>query len=261
MMLVLSGLALATGVLSHNGLVSSKSQLLDRHAFYLAEAGLHRARQALVTGTWTAALSPGATYIESFGPGEYRVTIVDNANSTYTITSDGYVPTQTTVVAQRRVVEAALAVTANTNLSLTATASASSASGPHTAAKAKDGDLTTYWKANTSANGEWLAMNFGSPKTVAQAIVREDGKTMETIQIQSSSDGSSWTTLATMQNESAVLSGGDATWTILFAATSAQYVRMLVTDTGGAKPKVKECETYAAGIVSALGKGTVTTQW
>ena len=94
LMLVLSGLALAVGVLGHNSLVSGGSQLLDKQAFYVAEAGWQRARQQLVAGNWTAASSPGNTYTESFGAGEYRVTIVDNGDGTDTITSEGYVPSQ-----------------------------------------------------------------------------------------------------------------------------------------------------------------------
>ena len=75
LMLVLSGLALAVGVFSHNSLVGSKAELLDKQAFYIAEAGRQRARQALVASTWLAAAAPGNTYTESFGTGEYRVTV------------------------------------------------------------------------------------------------------------------------------------------------------------------------------------------
>ncbi len=46
MMLMLSGLAVAVSMLSQNSLVTGKSQQLDKQAFYVAQAGLERGRQA-----------------------------------------------------------------------------------------------------------------------------------------------------------------------------------------------------------------------
>ena len=63
-MLVLSGLALAVGMFSRNSMQTGTSQLLDKQAWYIAEAGWQRARQALSVGTWAAASSAGNTYTE-----------------------------------------------------------------------------------------------------------------------------------------------------------------------------------------------------
>jgi len=112
MMLVLIGLALAAGIAAQNSVVIGRSTLQDQQAFYVAEAGWQRARQAVTAGTWTAGVAPdNAQYTESFGAGQYQVTVTDNGDSTYTVSAEGYVPNQTTVLAKRKVVETAIPVT------------------------------------------------------------------------------------------------------------------------------------------------------
>ena len=252
MMLVLAGLALAVGVFSHNSLMGGTSQLKDKQAFYIAEAGWQRARQAIDAGTWSAAASPGNTYTESFGAGEYEVTLVDNGNSTYTITSDGYVPSEASVVARRRVVETALP--SQMNLSLTATASASSAQASHPAGDANDNNSSsTYWSAQTQGSGEWLQMNHGSAKTMTQAVILEEGEITGISALQYSSDGSSWTAVSGSCTESGT------TWTCDFSSVTAQYLRATFTaSASNRRVSVYEFRIFGSG---GLGTGTFTTQW
>lgn len=258
LMLVLSGLALAVGVAGHNSVVGGRSQLLDKQAFYIAEAGWQKARTQLTAGSWSA----GNTYTESFGAGEYKVTIANNGDGTYTLTSEGYVPDQTNTVARRQVVEANLSVTTgDTNLATSATASASSSSGSHTADKANDASTSTHWKANDEEEA-WLQLDFGSAQALDKVVMKEKGKKIEEIEVQYSSNGSSWTTKAEAEDEDHPLSRGDRTWTITFSATSARYWRIFIEE-ADSKPRVYELEAYhtAGGGSTRLGEGAFTTSW
>lgn len=258
LMLVLSGLALAVGVFSHNSLVGSKAELLDKQAFYIAEAGWQRARQALVASTWLAAAVPGNTYTESFGAGEYRVTVVDNGDGTDTITSDGYVPNQPLAAARRRVVETGLSASTSgsTNLSPSAAAiAASSQSGVgNQPANANDGNTATKWQASIKGSGEWLRLDFGSATTLNQAIIVEHSD-IDGVTVEASSDGSTWATVTGLS----VVESPSKTWTAVFTSTSARYFRAIFTSPSNGTAGVKEFESYDA--VLTLGQGAVTTQW
>lgn len=256
MMLVLSGLATAIGIFSHNSLVTGRSQFLDKQAFYLAEAGHQRGRQAFVAGTWTAADSPGNTYTESFGGGEYKVTIVDNGSNTYTFTSEGYVPDHTVPIAKRRVTESNVPYSL-TNLSLAAAAFASSSQGSFVPANANDGSTGTKWQAGTNGSGSWLAMDFGSATTLDQSIVKEDAN-ITSLTIEFSDDASIWTVVSGLS----VVESPPKTWTATFTATSHGYFRARFTAVPSTKKAaVNEMEGYNTSVSRALGKGIYTTQW
>ncbi len=257
MMLVLSGLAVAAAIFSRNSLLTGQSQLLDKQAFYIAEAGWQRARQALSIGTWVPAPSPGSSNTETFGAGTYTVTIVHNADNTYTITSNGYVPNASTPAAQRQVVESAVTVSASgTNLSLGETASASSTNGSNIAAKAIDGSPSTYWEANNTGNNEWLSLDYGSATSVTFMKLTEKDNRINTITVEYSSNGSTWTAVPNLS----AMESPSKTWQVAFSATSAQYFRVKFTNVdSGKKPNIKEWESYAS---STFSQGTsYSTSW
>ena len=258
MMLVMTGLALSVGVASHNSVVGGRNQFQDKQAFYLAEAGWQRARQALLANTWSAATSPGNTYTESFGSGEYSVTIVDNGDSTYTVTSSGYVPSQASAEAQRRVVETSMPITTSSNLSLAATPTASSSQAAHPATDATDNSTSTFWRANTQGSGEWLRLDYGSATSVKQLVVAERQNITALSAVQYSSDGSSWTTVPGL-SVSTSGSGDGETYTANFTGTSARYFRVTFTSTASnQRVAVDELRSYGT---SGFGTGAFTTQW
>ena len=257
MMLVLAGLAMAVGLFAHNSVVGGRNQLHDKQAFYIAEAGWQRARQALSAATWSAATGGGNTYSESFGAGEYRVTIVDNGNSTYTITSEGYVPSQTNTQAKRKIVETNLSVSTSSgsNLSLTATASASSSHGGDVPANAKDGNLSTIWRSDTNGSGSWLAMDYGSATSLDKVIIKEDNN-IDGLTIEWSDNASSWTVASGLS----VVESPSQTWTATFTAVSHRYFRSRFTSVPSSSPaRVKEMESYSTS--TTYGTGAVTTTW
>ena len=258
LMLVLAGLALAVGVASHNSLSGGRGQLHDKQAAMIAEAGWQRARQALVAATWAAATSPGNTYTESFGSGEYSVTIVDNGNSTYTITSSGYVPSQASAVAQRRVVETSVPLTISSNLSLAATPTASSSQASHPATDATDNSTSTFWRADTQGSGEWLRLDYGSATAVNQLVIAERQNITALSAVQYSSDASSWTAVPSL-SVSTSGSGDNQTYTANFTATSARYFRVTFTSVASnQRVAVDELRSYG---IAAFGTGTFSTLW
>jgi hypothetical protein len=260
-MLVLVGLATAVGVFSQNSLLTGKSQLLDRQAFDVAEAGLQRARQALAAGTWSASSCPsGSPCTESFPPGtpigQYQVTIT--GSNPYTITSNGYVPDATTWSARRQTVSSNVSTFTNLARSPGVVGSASSSNGSNTPDLAKDGSTSTKWQANTNGSDSWLAMDFQIAMTLDQIIVREDAN-IDGLTIEWSDDNSSWTVASGLS----VVESPSQTWTATFTATSHRYFRSQFTSVpANKKVTVEELETYnTAGGTVSLTTGDFSTQW
>lgn len=256
MLFMLAGLALAASTFARNGLTIGRTSLADTQALYLAEAGWQRARQALVAGTWTAAASPGNSYSEALGPGEYGVTIVDDGGGEYTVTSAGYVPTAAAAQSRAQLSMSGVTVTSSdgTNYSLTATASASSTSGANVAANAKDGVTTTKWQAGSNGNG-WLRMDLGSATSLDKVVVEEDAN-ITAVSIEYSDDASTWTAPSGLS----VVESPSKTWTATFTATSHRYFRASVSAASSKKPAVKEMECYDSTL-SALGQGEAARAW
>lgn len=254
LMLVLVEMAVAVGLLSYNAQTGGKSRLMDQQALYLAEAGLQKARQRLVSGG--QAVGWGESDV-AFGAGTYTVTTTDNGNGTYTLTAQGYVPNRTTPAAQRELTERNIVVTTSngTNLSLTATASASSSRGGDTPDRAKDGDLGTIWRSDTNGSGSWLEMDYGSSTSLSKIIIQEDNN-IDGLTIEWSDNNSSWTVASGLT----VVESPSKTWTATFTATSHRYFRSRFTDVPADSPaRVKEMESYNASV--SLGTGTYSTQW
>ena len=259
---------MAVSVFSRNSLLIGTTQLQDKQAFYIAEAGLQRARQALSANTWLSAASPGNTYEESFGAGEYSVTVIDNANCDYgssscqyDITSNGYVPNNTTPAAQRQIVANDIDVTlTNTNLSLSATAAGSSTNGTHVAADAKDDDNGTFWQAGTKGSGEWLRMDLGSATNLNRIVIDENAN-ITGITVEYSSDAASWSTVPALTGDG---DDSDKTWTFTFTATSARYFRVVLTSSSSNnRVSIEEFESYDTDDASVTldTNGAFGTSW
>lgn len=262
MMLVLSGLAVGIGVFSHNSMVTGASQLQDKRTFYIAEAGWQRARQALSAGTWSA---DGTSHTEQpfgAGAGEYVVTIVNNGDGTYTITSDGYVPSQAVAVARRRIVEASMPVNdTTTNQSrtggTTATASSSQPGAGNTPARAIDNDNETRWSAGTRGSGSWLAINLTGQRAIERILI-DERENIAALTIEMSADGSAWASIPGLSCSEAPAGSQPATWTCTFPAVRERYFRVRCTSVpAGQRARVEEFESYAP----QYGFGSVRTQW
>jgi acyl-homoserine lactone acylase PvdQ len=114
-----------------------------------------------------------------------------------------------------------------TNLAGGGTASASSSQLflLYPANKAIDGDPTTRW-SSAASDDQYLQVDLGSAKTVARTVLRWEAAYGAAYSIQTSSDGSTWTTVYS------TTTGNGGVDNITFSPTTARYVRMRGTTRG-----------------------------
>ncbi|WP_095976403.1 CARDB domain-containing protein [Melittangium boletus] len=169
---------------------------------------------------------------------------------------------------------------AATVLSAGKPASASSSNAPYTANNLTDGNQGSYWESANGAFPQWAQVDLGSAATVEDVVLRLPagwGTRDETLSIQSSTDGSSFTTLKASTSYAFNPSTGN-TVTIDVPDTSARYVRVTITaNTGWGAGQLSEFEVRGTastpptdpppnpptGSNLALGKSIVgsSTEW
>ncbi|GMA24626.1 hypothetical protein GCM10025864_23850 [Luteimicrobium album] len=136
----------------------------------------------------------------------------------------GHVMAQADTSAQN----AALVVAADaqaTDIAQGKTASASSAEGDdYVASKAVDGDGSTRW-ASQQSDDQWIKVDLGSTATIDHLVIDWEAAYGKAFTVQTSDDGSAWTTVATVTNGS----GGNQT---VAAPGSGRYVRLAFTQRG-----------------------------
>lgn len=99
------------------------------------------------------------------------------------------------------------------------TARASSTQLFYPASRSVDGDPTTRWSSSSSDN-QYLQVDLGSATTVARALLRWEAAYGSAYSIQTSTDGSTWTTVYS------TTTGNGGVDNVRFTPTSARYVRM-----------------------------------
>jgi beta-glucanase (GH16 family) len=120
------------------------------------------------------------------------------------------------------VVATTMASAADTLLSQGKPATASSAENVGTPATAAvDGNAGTRW-SSAFADPQWLQVDLGGPATISQVILRWEAAYATAYQIQTSADGSTWTTIYSTTTST----GGTQTLT---AAGTGRYVRVYGT--------------------------------
>lgn len=85
-----------------------------------------------------------------------------------------------------------------TNLVTGATATAISQYGAYDAAKAIDGNASTFWESNNAAGDKWLQVQLGSAAVVRSVYISSTAYPSEVprdFQLQASNDGSTWVTI------------------------------------------------------------------
>lgn len=107
------------------------------------------------------------------------------------------------------------------NLALNKTATASTENGGEKAANAVDGSATSRWQANneTAKADDWIQVDLGDVYAVNTVKLNWETAYASKYQIQVSTDGENWETVATQNGQK-----GEVTTT--FAAAKARYVRM-----------------------------------
>jgi hypothetical protein len=137
----------------------------------------------------------------------------------------------------------------NGNLALTATASADSTLAGFPASNANDASQATYWQAAGAAGDLTLALAQAAPvDRIVVKLPQGWGDRHQTIQVDGSTDGTTWTTLAP---SAAYLfspgnSDGNNVVTITVPATTVSHLRLDISnnDVQGA-PQIAEFEVYS----------------
>jgi len=120
---------------------------------------------------------------------------------------------------------ATTATAAPVNISQGKAASASTAESPDmVGAKAVDGNTSTRW-SSTFADAQWLQVDLGSSATIDNVKLSWEAAYGKAFQVQVSSNGTTWTTVATVTNGT----GGNQT---VSAPGTGRYVRLNLTTRG-----------------------------
>jgi hypothetical protein len=139
----------------------------------------------------------------------------------------------------------------NTNLALGKATSASGNADVYVPGRTVDGDANSYWESTNSAFPQWIQVDLGAATSVGRAVLKLPPATAwatrtQTLTVQASTDGSSWTTVVGSAGYTFNPGTGN-TVTISFAATSTRYLRLTFTaNTGWPAGQLSEYEIYAS---------------
>jgi len=134
------------------------------------------------------------------------------------------------------------------NLALGKTMSESSHSQNFAAANANDSNQGSYWESANNAFPQWIQVDLGSSVSVTKLILKTPvpgwGARTQTVEVQTSTTGSSFTRLLAPTSYNFDPAGG-STVTITFAAATTRYIRLVFT-TNSAWPagQLAEFEVY-----------------
>jgi hypothetical protein len=140
---------------------------------------------------------------------------------------------------------------AATNLALNQPVTASGVTQAYVAANAVDGNTSTYWESTDNAFPQWLQVDLGSSVSVSRIVLDLPPTTTwstrtQTITVQGSTDGTSYTTLAASAAYTFNPATGN-TATVTFPASSARYLKLTFTaNTGWPAGQLSELQVYAS---------------
>ena len=124
-------------------------------------------------------------------------------------------------------------------------ATASSSNQTYVAGNVTDGNQASYWESANNAFPQWVQVDLGAAATVTDVTLKIPGgwgARTETLTLQGSTDGSTFTTLKA--SASYTFTGGN-TVAVDVTDTSARYVRAAVSaNTGWPAAQLSEVEVY-----------------
>ncbi|MEU8762416.1 discoidin domain-containing protein [Streptomyces sp. NPDC048659] len=185
--------------------------------------------QGSADGTSFTTLKSSASYAFTPGAGN-TVTIAFPAAQTRFVRVDITANTGWSA-AQLSELEVHGADTASPNLAAGKTLTASSSTQTYAPANANDGNRASYWESTGGAFPQWLQADLGAALRVDRVALRLPATweaRSQTLKIQGSTDGSSFTDLTAAQSYAFDAASGRSA-TITFGATTTRYVRVVVT--------------------------------
>jgi hypothetical protein len=141
-------------------------------------------------------------------------------------------------------------LTASTNLALNQPATASGSTQNFVPANAVDGNTGSYWESTDNAFPQWLQVDLGSAVSVSRLVMdlpplASWGTRTQTITIQGSTDGTTYTTLA--GSAGYTFTSPANTVTVTFPAASVRYLKLTFTaNTGWPAGQLSELQAYTS---------------
>jgi parallel beta-helix repeat protein len=139
----------------------------------------------------------------------------------------------------------------STNLALNQLTSSSGYTQTYAPGNATDGDATTYWESTNNTFPQWLQVDLGSAKSFSRIVLDLPPSSSwstrtETLSVQGSTDGSSFSTIVGSAGYTFNPSTGN-TVTITFPSASYRYVRLNFTaNTGWPAGQVSEFQVWTS---------------
>ncbi|WP_405510305.1 discoidin domain-containing protein [Streptomyces anulatus] len=149
------------------------------------------------------------------------------------------------------------------NLAVGDPAKASSALPEYGAGNATDGNQGTYWQSSGSSLPQWVQADLGSSTRIDEVVLKLPAgweSRDQTLSVQGSADGTSFTTLKSSARYSFTPAAGNIV-TVSFPAAQARFVRVDVTaNTGWQAAQLSELEVHGAeGSSGNLAAGRTLT--
>ncbi|GAA3708478.1 discoidin domain-containing protein [Streptomyces tremellae] len=139
------------------------------------------------------------------------------------------------------------AAAATPDLALGKPMAASGFNDVYPASNANDGNQSTYWESKNNAFPQWLQTDLGSSVAVNSVVLKLPADwpaRSQTLRIQGSADGSSFTDIAASKSYAFSPASGN-TATVSFNSTTTRYVRATFTaNSGWPAGQVSEFEVY-----------------
>ncbi|MBQ0964100.1 discoidin domain-containing protein [Streptomyces sp. RK23] len=136
------------------------------------------------------------------------------------------------------------------NIAVGDATAASSSHGEYGAANITDGNQGTYWQSGGSSLPQWVQTDLGATERIDEVVLRLPAgweSRDQTLSVQGSADGTSFSTLKTSATY-AFDPGSGNTVTVSFPATQTRFVRVNITaNTGWQAAQLSELEVHAAG--------------
>jgi chitodextrinase len=140
--------------------------------------------------------------------------------------------------------------TAPTNLAAGRPTSASTSLGGFGSGNAVDADPNSYWESANNAFPQWLQVDLGSALALGSVVLRLPpnpawGSRVQTLSVQSSSDGSSFATVVGSTGYTFNAATGNSVTVPLPANTTARYVRLNISaNTGWPAGQIAQFEVW-----------------
>ncbi|MDI6519454.1 discoidin domain-containing protein [Streptomyces coelicoflavus] len=135
------------------------------------------------------------------------------------------------------------------NIAVGDATAASSSLGEYGAANITDGNQSSYWQSAGSSLPQWVQTDLGATERIDEVVLRLPAgweSRDQTLAVQGSADGTSFSTLKTSATY-AFDPGSGNTVTVSFPATQTRFVRVNITaNTGWQAAQLSELEVHAA---------------